>query len=375
MRGKRAAWIAMGIGLMGLSAVHALERPAVLNEGLAAGNAHTITVRCSKGETIAEALRHPASSLIIRLQGVCHENAVIERDDVELVGDGPDAAVVGSVVVETAARVTLRGFTVRDTVGIESSGIGAFRGASVKLQDMVVQNAGGRGIQIFTATAQIQNVEVTGSGNVGLLVRGGQAEFEGEIVCNNNRLAGISVTLSSSAFSKAGQIRVSGNPIGLLVQENSSLEIPGGSIFANNNTRSGIELLTQGVLIFGTHVEANNNQLFGLRLDEVSSFSPFAGFGPTASFSNNGSIGVLLERASTVQFAGTTKIQGNGLFGLWVDESSFRVAGATITGNPVQDVRLRFGTKGSFVGAPSTIGSIGCESTVLLRGATCTPLP
>jgi hypothetical protein len=185
-------------------------------------------------------------------------------------------------------------------------------------------------------------------------------------------LAGISITEGASVFSKAGNITVTDSTIGILVQISSSFANPLGSINASGNTRSGIELQSQGVFIYGTALTADDNGVFGMRIDEQSSFSPYSGFEPVTSFASNG-FGIFVERDSNLELAGATSITGN-VFGIFVDESSFRIGGANIVGNFVDDIRLVFGSKASFEGAPSTVGTVNCDGTELIRGPIgCSP--
>lgn len=335
----------------------------------------TVHVDCDAGKTITRALKKRGEKLLIRIRGRCEEFVVVERDDVAIVGVEPGTIVSGSITILGSTRVELRGFTVADTPGVDTAGIGVLNGSAARIQDMVVRDTASRGIRVRNAAAEIIDTTVTNVGDVGILVRASVVTLEGDVACNDNGLAGFSITLGSSVFSKSGNLSASGNETGMLVQTSSSFANPEGTLAFNGNLVAGIRVLSLGVFIYGASLEADNNDFFGMFVDENSSFSPFSEFQPPTSFSNNGFAGIFAERGSTVELAGdgegSTTLTGNP-FGIFLDESSFRIGGATIVGNFLSDVQVTFGSRASFEGLPSTVGSVGCDDTILIRGAECT---
>lgn len=84
----------------------------------------TVTVDCSKGKTIANALQAAAESLVIEIRGICDEDVYLNRSDVTLRGSDPNvdgirgvkpADVPGGVLtVERANNVVIENLGILD---------------------------------------------------------------------------------------------------------------------------------------------------------------------------------------------------------------------------------------------------------------------
>ena len=325
-------------------------------------------VDCSDGETLGAALGRDERKLIVEFSGTCTEDVVIDRDDVTLRGASPAATLIGGVRVEGASRVAIRDFRVKDNSNIES-GVEAVAGASVTILGMVVENSVNRGIRIRDSVAEIRDCSVSGSGTVGILVRGSRVTFEGDVVSTDNVEQGIVLTDAASGFSRDGNIVTNNNLFGFAVQTSSSFEGVFGTLTSNDNQSIGILIASQGVFVYGVTLEAKRNGFAGVFLDELSSLSPFINLTGLAAttLAENGVMGAFVDRKSSIELAGATDVSDQ-LFGLFVSTDSLvQLTDATITGNAIADIRLDFGSAGDFLGG-NTVGVLQCTSDSLSRG-------
>lgn len=334
-----------------------------------------VFVNCDAGRTIGRVLERRVlrHHLEIVINGTCVEDVLIDRDDVTLRGnENGDPVLVGGIRIENASRVIVEGFTVRDNVNLES-GIEAVAGSSVIIRDMVVENSANRGIRIRDSVAEIRDVFVSGSGTVGILVRGSRLSLEGRVESVNANEGGIILTDNTSAFSKEGELITSGNLFGFVVQTSASFEGVFGSLTTQDNEVAGLLVATQGVFVYGITLQSTGNGFAGVWVDESSSLSPFANLTGLASttIAGNGVVGAFVERGSTLEFAGVTTVTGNPI-GVFVDDSILRSAAADVTGNFSSDISLNFGSRASFNG-DNVVGVLQCDGTILTRGEIACP--
>lgn len=119
--------------------------------GQVAADQHAVAlnVRCSRGETISQALEIPPSTLTLVVQGHCTENVVIARDDVTLrAGTGGSLAgpdTTRDTISVTGSRVTIDGLAV--TGGRD--GVRAAGARGLTLLNCSVGRAGRDGVVFF----------------------------------------------------------------------------------------------------------------------------------------------------------------------------------------------------------------------------------
>lgn len=340
----------------------------------AAADNPQIDVDCDKGDTLAAGLERGKNfdQINIVFTGTCEEINTIDRDHVSIRGGDTDATVIGRFEVIGASNVTFGDFTI---VGIASepvagnlAGINIRDGSSATVENMLVRDINPRGIRVIGSDATIRNTTV-------LRARGGAFNFRtasvflgGEIV-GNESVFGMSLT-NTGLFSRFGDFTFNDNRFGLIVQVTSSLEHVEGTLSLDGNL-IGMLIASQGGYAHGTQVSITNNPGLGLWIDELSNMTPLIGApggGPDLDVTNNPNIGVVIERVSTAQLVPGTLISDNGI-GLLVENSQFRMDGATITDNGL-DVTLRFGSKASFNGTANVVGQpIDCDGTILTRGS------
>jgi hypothetical protein len=339
-----------------------------LAAGGPANNTTTVNVDCAKRQTIADALARNGSNLEIVLSGICNEVVRVTRDNVTIRGTG-GAVLNGTIDVFGASNVTIENLTIRN--GADSC-IFIRHNAGAIVRNATIEDCGLRGILLEASAATIIDTTLRRLGTVGVLNRNSRVEFLGNIHVSDAVVACVSATDDAVFYLNDDDIHMvlERSLLGMVSQLGSEVTLANGTVIARNNQLAGFLAASQGVFVHGAAIlEARDNELFGLYADELSSWSPFLGFGATLNIIGNGLHGVFVERGSAVELTGTTVISGNGGNGINVDGGILRVNGTN-----VDDVVLTFGTRAE-LGSGNTIGSIACDGTVLIRGASCAPAP
>ncbi|MGZ8779690.1 MAG: right-handed parallel beta-helix repeat-containing protein [Thermoanaerobaculia bacterium] len=330
----------------------------------------TITVDCTKGQSVNEALADRTPSLTITLSGVCTEDVLITRDDVTIEGTGAIVGAAGgapdAVTIRGASRVTLRGLTIQSNEGrgVRSEGSqvtlesmhldGSFRdgllavsGSEILFSSGTADDNGGEGIGVWeTSTIRLAGTTSTSrNGRVGILISEGS-----------------SLTASGSI---AGSLTADDNLYGILLQVGGAaltavgMQNGGFPISASGNTEVGVSLEVGGVWAGANSLMVANSP-YGVYI--YGSVFTQASFLPASAFTVTGcEYGLVAEQNSTLLIKGT--ITGNTSQGVALDTST-----AVIRQSVIQDVGVSFGSRLRF-GSGNTIGPVSCESTVIVRGA------
>jgi hypothetical protein len=294
----------------------------------------TITVDCDAGQSLAAALKLPGlprycGPVLIEFLGACVEDVTIARDDVTIRGIHEDAAIVGTVIIEGASRVTLDGFTVRDSM---VSGLRLRGGAAVTLEHIVAQD-NKNGIFLEQASTALITDSVFRRNVVdGISVWGNSSiTSDGYVEASENGRAGILIS-TGSGMQGLGSVLANGNGVaGVAAQLGGAIQIH-GSVTTNNNNYIGVYLLYEG----GMHAGV---------LDSVG----------------NAFAAVYVEIDCNLLMQGG-QIDGTGSFGMFVDSSNISLSDANVS-----EIFLEFGAQASFNGG-NTVGAVYCDGTELIRG-------
>lgn len=294
----------------------------------------TVTVDCSRGQTIANALKQGdfRKPLVVVVRGTCNEHVSISRDDVTLRGESGTEPTVNGRDSGTDTIVILK-----DTVSIEDLTVtGGYNGIrlqgpfSAVVKNVFVRYTAMNGIHVRAGDMEIENSTVEYAGGSGLgLVRAASVRIFSNSHFQHNHLAGI------------------------YAEKNSTVSVSGGTV--NGNGRTGIELMSgsEGTFNDGT-ISANG--MHGIQLSQGSE-----GVIAHNTISHNGNAGVMVETGSHSSFnnntitangtnpAGSWKmgvmvasgdadflgdnISDNPGDGLWLERARIDFAGGTITGN------------------------------------------
>jgi len=199
----------------------------------------TVSVDCGAGQSVNAALATPAEMLTVEISGICHEDVVVERDDVVLIGGDPATDGLRGVnpnfndgenavlLIENARRVRVESLSISN--GVRNNVQVAGGSQQIEIVDCLVEDSGRDGVQAIEKSL----LTLTGT-TIRNHPRAGLTGFASELVtCNNctieNANNGILLVGGSRAATNGGQ--VSGNAIAVLVfNGGSTIQLTGTAI-------------------------------------------------------------------------------------------------------------------------------------------------
>ena len=270
----------------------------------------TVTVDCSRGQTIANALKQGDSRnpLIVVVRGTCNEFVSITRNDVSLRADanvggrinGPDST--RDTILIAASRTQIDGLTI--TGG--ATGIRLQSVFDATVSNTVVEHTADAGLSIRSGYLALSNTTVQYSGGFGLLLdSGASARVVDSRILNNS---GGGVSLGANCVLRSTRTTISGNDGrgGVLAQIGAQAQFSGSEI--SNNGADGISAyIGVGIVVNG------------------------------GSINRNAGRGVLCNGKCTTQLSGT-EILNNGMEGVLLHMDSMLILllnapASTVTGN------------------------------------------
>jgi parallel beta-helix repeat protein len=231
-----------------------------------------IKVNCNKGESVQSALDILTGPATIVVKGTCNENVVIKKDDVTIKGGtfvGPDANQ-NTIQVLSARRVLISGAT----VGGANHGVRAYQGASLTLENSLIEANAQSGVgasygssvtvngcTIRANTLQgvvvtdnsalvLTNSTVTANGQAGVLVQRSSSARIGQSITGLSGLntitnnGGPGVNVSRSAYALIDGNTITGNSFNGISIEGASATVTNNTI--QGNQRKGIVVSSSG---------------------------------------------------------------------------------------------------------------------------------
>ena len=272
-------------------------------------------VDCDQGHSLARAVRRAPPGTTIRVRGTCHEQVVIRKDRIRLVGDANSpggAGIDGHGVTNQNAEFNAL-VTVRDAVG-------------VRLDRLFVRNGPAEGVLVSgQASVLVRHVNVHNNLNVGMLVDGARVEIKDSAFTGN--LSGYDSTNNASTILR-GDIGLTDNALfGLAASNGAALELRGGKIDASGNGAFGIIVESGYLSIFnfgvsqGSQILANRNGFLGIGLVtggtiDVIAPGPLQNSGINLVEATENVIGVLMQTGSRFDSpfgAATINVQRNAV--------------------------------------------------------------
>ena len=325
----------------------------------------------------------PGDSIVVT--GTCRERVVITTDRITLAGQG--TAVVdggggaptefdGVVTIDGARGVAVAGLTIQNGPG---EGILGRRGAAFVVRDTTVRDNSSTGIAVSeSSTAEIRDCILERNGAGIDVFTGSSAVLKGAIDVADNTFDGVAINGTSIVEIRGAQVRVSRNGgLGVVAGSNSQLAFffdtsAGNTLTVDANLGGGIALGDSVLNVFAsTTTIAVTNSPVGIIVRPGSIVSPF-GFG-TFTIENN-VVGLDFRLGGGAIFRGGLNVRNNGTGVRTADGAgvlwfiSIPPNPSSITGNGT-DVELSFGARATFDGV--AVGTITCDATVLIRGASC----
>ena len=265
------------------------------------------------------------------------------------VQNGPGEGILG----RRGAAFVVRDTTVRDN---SSTGIAVGESSTAEIRDCILER-NAAGIDVFT---------------------GSSAVLKGTIDVADNTLGGVAINGTSIIEIRGAHVRVSRNGgLGVVAGSNSQLAFffdtsAGNTLTVDANLGGGIALGDSVLNVFAatTTITVSNSPV-GIIVRPGSIVSPF-GSG-TFTIENN-VVGLDFRLGGGAIFRGGLNVRNNGTGVRTADGAgvlwfiSIPPNPSSITGNGT-DVELSFGARATFDGV--AVGSITCDATVLIRGASC----
>jgi len=316
----------------------------------------TLTVDCSKGQTIAHALEQgdARKELVVIVRGTCNENVAINRDKVTLQGDPGTGATVNApnasanAIAVAGADIGIVGLTV--TGG--SNGISAIGVPGFGVQGSIIQNAAQYGIRVTSSHANIAGNTIQYSGNHGVFFSAANGRVQNNQI-RSNAMAGVHLERLSAVAIGGNTITANGsNGVELLSRSYSDLM---NNTIASNGTNPAVR--RNGVFLNFAYADMGGNSITD---------NPGAGVWADASglssqdqtISGNGGFGMMGYLGSTLVLNPGTIVQNNNGDGVQLHTNSIgQITGATIQFNAWGGIRLMLGSKLLIYGPPaSTVG-------------------
>ena len=342
----------------------------------------TMRVDCAH---LHQALNMSPRPLIVEFTGTCEEDVTIPGDDITLRGADSSATVVGTVTLIGRSRVTLEGFTVRETgpAGPPGSRIGdaviILSGQSIRLSQIKVVNAANTGMDIEGSWVELNDCEVTDPVFLGIgAALGSVVHVSGGLTVTGSDGNGIMVAdAAQMQFQARSNVVLTDNAgTGLFVQLKGHVFAHGGSRLTSMRNSFGINVVDHGNLVYGgSRITVANNTFFGIQVGQLADWTVVAGTIPNLSIVDNGGPGFLISRQAFVRLRENTTITGNAGPGIVADGAGLAVRGSTIQNNNSGngDVILAFGTNATFDGGNTFGTPLTCDGTILVRGQFACP--
>jgi hypothetical protein len=315
------------------------------------GGGGTVTVDCSSGGSIAQAVAGGAARIVVR--GTCIGAVAIHRDDVVVAADPAGGSVQGTDpdanVVEIAGhRVSIEGLMISGG----RNGITAMGASNLTLRDVTVQAAGRVGI-LYTSgsSGTIDGCASQGNARAGIVVDGSWARITNCTIQNN--AGGITVTNGGSAvigitdrFVAAGNTIRQNTGSGIAVLFGSIATVAMNTI--TQNTGIGISVLHATATISGGNmITGNPSGGVVATASRVSLGDAGTGLTTVNEVSSNGSpsaTGGVFAGMGTSMLIRDAQIQANNGAGLIISlRSQVQMTGTTIRNNATDGIRLVLG--------------------------------
>lgn len=372
----------------------------------------SVRVNCESGVSLQEAIDRAQPGAHLLVSGTCRGPITISSDRLAIRGDG-SAAIDGgekdALTIHGAQNIWIEDLDVRNG----KNGIVARGGAHVDLINITVHDNSATGILLESNSSAVLN----GGSSRHNALNGIDLEGTSSLIVKDsysveaNAVFGMNINSSSSLTFQGAKLTVSQNVLGIQIATSSGAFITDSTttIDISGNATTGLTIVSGGHFVaFGGTITSEGNGVHGISVDSKAGFDMDAA-ALVESHDNTGD-GVHLEETSVMTMfntpafsgaPGTTTLRtfnnaGNGISILTgsnltlihqaaIDSSMNQGSGiaadngsgltlikSTVTENKKKDVLLTFGSRADITG--SSIGTISCDATVLLRGdtgATC----
>ncbi len=390
------------------SDVHGLEARVTLLEELFGGGEPppppivVATVNCDPpdSETIQGALDAGATELTV--SGTCDEEINITQDGTTLTAgdttpvdptDGPSiicsSCPYAIIQVVGATNVRITGFDINSDGGSAVVGIGIYNGAAVLVDDSLIHDVSGRGVELgFSSYLRLRTSTVSDNGEGVSIFNSSTASLRG-VTVGPNTGNGISLFRASSVELRVQEGRdtlVNGNSgIGVFVARSSALRTRNGTQISNNGDDGILLHESASAFLEGTDVIGNEDGIVvrnasGLKLrgsshvdnntdrgiDVNGTSSVVVENGTTVS--DNDGRGIMVNGGSSATLRDAT-VSGNLRGVMAFNGSALSIEDSTITGNTQPGIRALAGSTIYVAGATVVTGNNAGGPDVAISGS------
>lgn len=339
--------IGAALAAIGQTGPSTITVTGVCTENVSLNNARSITITASTpgGGTVVGPLDTDAFDISLS-QDIHLVNLEI-RGTFSTTGNGGG----GGVVITDASETHIVGCNIHDNQNV---GVNASTGSILFLRNTTIQNNGNANNNTNDGLDLIDNsiADVSGStiqnngdpmaGTVGVfLARNSVVLFRGTNLVQNNANVGIQARNLSNVILGAGGTTVQGHLTnGIIIEEGSHLQVnsPGSHVIQGNGSACPLDPTCGGILV-------QENSTVSL---------------PTGTISGNQGSGISVQQGSNVLLSNATvsNNSGDGVHLQWISIGDF-LAGNTVTGNGGKSVFCD--TTSLAVGDLSGFSNVGCS--------------
>jgi len=260
----------------------------------------TVTVDCAAEESVQAALGTPGVELTVEIRGICHEDVVVERDDVTLSGRDPALDGLRGVSPDTRSLNAVLRITSSERVRVENLSIadGARNGVQVDDSSFLVDVVGCEitdtardGVQASSGSSVVRVTDSTVTGHGRSALAAFNADFLQCVRCDLRTdaftilsIVGSRVVVTDSTV-EAGQFALNAAEGGALIEVNNSTVVSdawsmgaqAGEVLVNPGTtfEGSMLALNQGLITLNGAVQTANVQ--GFNVVDVDSMLSAAG--------------------------------------------------------------------------------------------------
>jgi len=312
----------------------------------------TLTVDCSRGQTVSAALGRLWTipmpiPVVISIRGTCNEFVTISRDNVTLHGD-PSAAITApnggsDLVVVNADGVTLENLTLTGgNYGVRNNHV-----LNLAINNSVIQGSQSDGVHVLIGDTRLVGSTIQNAGGYGIYaVRGGTVA----VTVNSHVLssAGAGVYgVQHAAFTIFGSTISDNGSHGVFLDAASQGSIINSTIANNgrdpNQGGDGIHVYqSQATITSGSNIVNNRQDGIGVIGGSVATID-------NSNVQGNGHHGVdgylapaIVMHADTISGNGFANHDGMGIY--CVINCTLQIGGSTISGNAVTGINLAIGS-------------------------------
>lgn len=372
-----------------------------------------IRVNCNAGASLQRAVdrAEPDSKLLVT--GTCAGPIRVSRNRLTIDGTRTtliDGQKKNALIIQGAQNVVLENLEVANG----NNGIVLKGGGQAVIKNVSVHDNGAIGILLEgNSSAVLDGGSSRYNGLNGIdLEASSSLIIRGSYAVESNAVFGMNINTSSSLTLKNANLQVNQNTLGIQIATSSGCFITDSTttIEVNGNVTTGLTIVSGGHMVaFGGTITSENNGVHGISVDSKAgfdldaaalveshdnsgdgvhleensvmtmfntpAFSGVPGVTTLKSFNNGGNgIGILTGSNLTLIHQAAINSSTNKGAGIAADNgSSLTLLGSTVTGNNQKDLRLTFGSRADIT--TSSIGTITCDATVLVRGDTGTVCP